>query len=81
MRWWAEKRRTGHTLQRNLAQAFRTCISENFLRSIWNRSRSSPVSPDSHTATIGIFTDAKLRNGRKTRQPCKESRQSGISQV
>ena len=37
-----------------------TWISENFLRSIWNLSRSSPVSPDSHTAIIGIFTDAKL---------------------
>lgn len=37
-----------------------TCSSENFLLSIWNRSRSSPVSPDSHTATIGMLTDAKL---------------------
>lgn len=38
-----------------------TCMSENFLRSIWNRSRSSPVNPDSHTAIMGMFTDAKLK--------------------
>lgn len=49
-----------------LLLAILTCISENFLRSIWNLSRSSSVSPDSHTAIIGIFTDAKLS---KRQQP------------
>lgn len=50
-----------------LLLAILTCISENFLRSIWNLSRSSSVSPDSHTAIIGIFTDAKLSKRQQAR--------------